>query len=105
MTDKITSMEKKYFYLKLNPPRPSFVMDMTEEERNVMLQHIEYWKPYVDSGSMLVMGPVLDSRGPYGVGIIAIESEQELKKLIADDPANGPNSYECFPMKAMTKFN
>ncbi len=35
--------EKKYFVLKILPTRPTFMQDMTEEERNIMLQHIAYW--------------------------------------------------------------
>ncbi len=38
-------MAKMHFFLKLNPPRASFMMDMTSEERNIMQRHVEYWKP------------------------------------------------------------
>jgi hypothetical protein len=34
---------KKYFVLKLTPPRPTFAEDMTEEERTIMMQHAAYW--------------------------------------------------------------
>ncbi len=32
-------MAKKYYALKLIPPRPTFAQDMTPEERNIMQQH------------------------------------------------------------------
>lgn len=97
--------EKKYYFLKLNPPRPSFMNDMTEEERTIMLQHGAYWRPYVESGVMVVMGPVADPHGGYGLGIIRVETEEELHALIAKDPANGLGSYEIYPMmRAVTKI-
>ncbi len=93
-------MAKKHFFMKLNPPRASFTIDMMEAERNIMLQHIAYWKPYVDNGTMIVMGPVADPKGGYGVGVIAVDDETQLHELIANDPANGLNSYEILPMMA-----
>ena len=30
---------KKGFFLKLNPPRASFMLDMTDEEKSIMHQH------------------------------------------------------------------
>jgi hypothetical protein len=30
---------ERYFFIKLNPPRPSFAFDMTDEERAVMCEH------------------------------------------------------------------
>jgi uncharacterized protein YciI len=91
-----------YFFLKLHPPRPGFALDMTPAERDVMLQHVAYWGPYVDNGTMLVMGPVMDPAGVYGVGILAVDSEETLHALIGADPANGMNRYEVHPMRAKT---
>jgi len=96
--------DKKYFLLKLNPPRPSFMVDMTEEERQIMGAHVAYWAPYIENGTMLVMGPVLDPAGGYGAGVIRIESETELQHLLANDPANGLGTFEVHQMLASTKF-
>ena len=49
-------MAKKTFYLKLNPPRQSFTVDMTEEERAIMTKHVEYWQPHLQSGTAIVIG-------------------------------------------------
>ncbi len=97
------STERKDFFLKLNPPRSSFMYDMTEEERNIMLKHVEYWKPYVDDGTVIVLGPVMDSKGGYGIAVVRVESKDQLNEMIAKDPANGLNSYEVHPMRAVTK--
>ncbi len=91
------------FFLKLNPPRASFMKDMTEAERAIMAQHVAYWKPYIEDETVIVLGPVMDARGGYGIAVVEVESEDYLKQLIEKDPANGLNSYEYHPMRAVTK--
>jgi len=98
-------MNKKYFFLKLNPPRASFMLDMTDTEKAIMQKHIAYWAPYVQDGTVLVLGPVADPKGGYGIAIIRVDSDEQLKQLIANDPANGMNTYEFHPMaRAATKY-
>jgi uncharacterized protein YciI len=97
------SNEKKSFFLKLNPPRSSFMFDMTSEERAIMEQHVAYWKTFVDNGTVVVLGPVMDPKGGYGIAVVQVDSDEELQQIIAKDPANGLNSYEVFPMRAVTK--
>jgi uncharacterized protein YciI len=95
--------EKKSFFLKLNPPRASFMLDMTDEERSIMQKHVAYWSTYVEDGTVVVLGPVMDPKGGYGIAVVRVESEEELNRIIAKDPANGLNSYEKYPMRAVTK--
>ncbi len=99
------SNEKKHFFLKLNPPRPTFTIDMSEEERNIMLKHVAYWSPYVNNGTVIVLGPVMDPKGGYGIAVVAVENKELLDELIANDPANGLNRYEVYSMRAVTKQN
>ena len=91
--------------MKLNPPRASFTKDMTTEELGIMKQHVAYWAPYVQNGTVIVLGPVADPKGGYGIAVVAVDSEEQLNELIAKDPANGLNSYEIHPMRAVTKNN
>ena len=35
-------MDKRHYYLKLIPPRPTFPHDMTEDERRLMQEHVAY---------------------------------------------------------------
>jgi uncharacterized protein YciI len=95
--------EKKHFFLKLNPPRPSFTMDMSEEERKIMQQHVAYWKPYLDDGTLIVFGPVMDPKGGFGIAVVAVDNEEQLSRLVANDPANSIGSYEHYPMRAVTR--
>jgi uncharacterized protein len=94
-------MEKKHFVLYLLPTRPNFAQTMTDEERSIMLAHIGYWTDLMKKGKILVFGPVLDPKEVYGIGIVSVESEQEVQDLIAGDPAGKINNYEYFPMKAV----
>jgi uncharacterized protein YciI len=95
--------EKKSYFLKLNPPRPTFAADMSDDERATMQKHVAYWAPYVNDGTVVVLGPVMDPKGTYGMAVVQVDSEEQLEKLVASDPANGLNSYEIHPMRAVTK--
>jgi hypothetical protein len=39
--------------------------------------------------------------GVYGLGIVSAESEDQVKYLIANDPASKINRYEYHPMMAL----
>ena len=90
--------EKKYFFLKLIPPRPTFAQDMTDAERAIMMQHVAYWADLLSKGIAIVFGPVLDPNGTYGIGIIAVDAEDQVNSLTANDPAAKLNKYEVLPM-------
>ena len=94
-------MDKKYFVLHLLPLRPDFAQTMTVEELSIMHQHIAYWTDLMNKGKALVFGPVLDPKEIYGLGIVSVDSEQEVLQLIANDPAGKINKYEYFPMNAI----
>ena len=94
-------MSKLHFTLYLNPPRPTFMQDMNDDERSIMQAHIGYWNDLMAEGQVLAFGPVLDPKGVYGLGIAEVESEDEVKEMIAKDPANGLNQYEYYPMRAI----
>ena len=95
-------MDKKHFFLKLIPRRPSFAQDMNEEERDIMNQHIVYWKGLLAQGKVIVYGPVMDPNGAYGIGVVEAENEEEVKTLTSNDPAATINRYEIYPMRAIT---
>lgn len=94
-------MGKMHFALYLNPPRPTFALDMSPEERATMMQHVGYWTKLMEEGIAIVFGPVMDPQEIYGMGVVEVESEEQLKSLIQNDPANGLNTYEYYPMRAV----
>jgi uncharacterized protein len=59
---------------------------MTDEERDIMRRHAAYWQPLIDSGQMVVFGPVLDATGSWGLGVIEADDEEELRAFAAGDP-------------------
>ena|SRR5580692_3114236 len=92
---------KKHYAIYLIAPRPTFAQDMTPEERGIMQQHVLYFRDLMNKGLVLVYGPVLDPAGVYGLGVVRVDDEAQLNDLIANDPANGLNRYECYPMRAV----
>jgi uncharacterized protein YciI len=97
--------EKKYFMIKLIPPRPTFAQDMTDEESAIMKQHAAYWKDKTDKGIVVVFGPVLDPNGVYGLGIIEVENEDRAHAFAAGDPSikSGLNRPEIYLMHATVR--
>jgi len=96
-------MDKKYFAIKLIPSRPTFAQDMTPDERAIMMQHVSYWREFLDEGKLLVYGPVMDPKGAYGFGVMIAENEDEVKAFIAADPSGSINTFEFYPMRAVVK--
>ena len=74
------------FVFRLITPRPSFALDMSDEEREIMGRHAAHWQPLIDSGQMVVFGPVLDDTGSWGLGVVEADDEEELRALAASDP-------------------
>lgn len=72
---------------RLQAPRPNFALDMSEEEREVMARHAAYWQPFIDSGQMVIFGPVLDETGSWGLGVVEAEDADALRAFAAGDPA------------------
>jgi len=57
-----------------------------QEEREIMGRHAAYWQPFIDSGQMVIFGPVLDEEGSWGLGVVEAEDEEELREFAAGDP-------------------
>ncbi|MBS1863043.1 MAG: hypothetical protein JSS68_15180 [Actinobacteria bacterium] len=74
------------FVLRLIAPRPTFAFDMSEEEREIMSRHAAHWQPYIESGQMVFFGPVLDDTGSWGLAIVEVDEEEELRTFAAEDP-------------------
>jgi uncharacterized protein len=95
-------MAKKYFFMKLIPPRATFATDMTPAEAAVMQEHIIYWKILIQRGIAVTFGPVLDPTGVYGVAIVGVEDEEMVTDIEENDPSvkAGLNVFQSFPMVA-----
>jgi uncharacterized protein len=80
------------FVITLRSPRPNFAFDMTDQERDIMARHGAYWQPLIDSGQMVVFGPVFDGTGTWGLGVVEAEDEDWLRTFAANDPAVTTNT-------------
>ena len=96
-----TPAPKLRFLLKLVPPRTTFANDMTPEEGKLMQQHADYWKAQFATGCVLIIGPVLDPKGVWGMAVLETETEDEARTLAMNDPSvkAGLNKVELSPMR------
>lgn len=74
------------FLCRLIAPRPTFAMDMNDEERALMSEHVAYWTQHLNTGKVIVFGPVADPEGPWGLGIVRAKDQAELTAFQDEDP-------------------
>lgn len=95
---------RKPFLVRLLAPRPTFPFDMTEAERRVMGEHVVYWRQRLAEGVAVAFGPVGDPAGPWGLGVVEVESEEALAEYERRDPAIAANigmRYQVLPMLSL----
>lgn len=91
----------RHVLCRLVPPRPTFAMDMTPDERAAMMRHVAYWGALLERGTAVVFGPVADPAGPWGLGVVRLREGESLEALIGEDPAILAGiglRYETLPM-------
>lgn len=92
------------FVFRLTAPRPTFALDMTDDEREIMGRHAAYWQPMIDAGRMVVFGPVLDNGGSWGLGVVEGDDEDELRAFAAGDPVVTTGTGEIEVGKMLAGF-
>jgi uncharacterized protein YciI len=98
MTDSKTPL---FFVCRLLAPRPTFMQDITAEERALMGAHAGYWREAMARGMVVIFGPVADPAGPWGLGVLRVADAQAVKDFAASDPvvkAGIGFRYEILPM-------
>jgi uncharacterized protein YciI len=90
-----------YFVFRLIPPRPTFDVDMNDDERAIMQRHAAYWREQVEAGKVVVYGPVRDSTGAWGLGVFEAEDEPSARMVALADPAisSGMATIEIGPIR------
>ena len=97
----MSSATRKYFVVRLLPPRPSFPFDMTDDERGIMQQHVAYWTERLREGMAVAFGPGADPNGAWGLGVVECDAAEQIEALEANDPAIKAGigfRYEVLPM-------
>jgi uncharacterized protein YciI len=95
-----------HFFCKVIAPRPTFPFDMNESEKALMGQHAEYWTKMLNEGVVVVFGPVMDPKGPFGMGVMDAADETEVTRRTDADPVMRANlgfRVEISPMRAITR--
>jgi uncharacterized protein YciI len=93
-----------YLY-RLLPPRPrSFATDMNPEEAKILGEHVAYWQQHVATGKVLVMGPVADPEGAFGMGVIIAEEGEAVDPLCKEDPAVKSGLGFCYKLHVMPNY-
>ena len=94
-----------YFLYKLIAPRPTFALDMTPAEAQLLAEHGAYWKDLADRRIALLFGPVLDPKGSWGLAVVETKDEAEVRTIGRNDPAIKSNrgfGFEVCPMPQVT---
>ena len=94
-------MPKQHFFMRLVPPRPIFPGSMTEQELDLMKQHVQYVTQAFDAGVVLAFGPVLDPAGAFGIALLEVDEAAEAEEFARKDPSivGGMNTFTLTPMK------
>jgi uncharacterized protein YndB with AHSA1/START domain len=98
--------EDRVFLVRLLPPRPSFMMDMTPDERAAMEAHAVYWGEQLAAGTAIAFGPVADPKGGWGLGLVRAADEDGVAAFGAHDPALTSQiglRYEVLPMLQLVR--
>jgi uncharacterized protein YciI len=80
-------MRMPAFVYRLIAPRPTFPVDMSEQERATLAEHGRYWKQLMEDGKAIAFGPVNDPAGSYGLGLLIADDLAEAQALRDADPA------------------
>jgi len=74
-------MSKQHFFVRLIPPRPTFPMDMTPEEKSLMQKHVVYTHEKFAAGKFLIFGPVMAPTGAFGMAVFEAADEAEVRGI------------------------
>lgn len=92
----------KPFLLKLFAPRPTFHLDITDAEMEVMQRHGHYWRGLLEQGVAVAFGPVLEPKESWGVALLYAQDQAAAEALAAEDPASKAGMHiEVYPMATL----
>jgi len=80
-------MKKNHFYTVIKPYRQDFLTNPKAEEDDIMSDHFHYLKSLLEQKKLFLAGPTLIPEDPFGIIILEVESEEEAKNLLENDPS------------------
>ncbi|MFW9819040.1 MAG: YciI family protein [Candidatus Thorarchaeota archaeon] len=79
--------EKQHFYAIIKPYRQDFITNPKEKENNIMSEHFIYLKSLLKQKKLILAGPTLIPDDPFGLIILEVNTEEEAKDLLENDPS------------------
>jgi uncharacterized protein len=64
-----------------------------------------HWQPYTAADQIVALGPVPDSNGSWGLGVLEAEDEDQLRAFAADDPVVTTGTGHIEIGKMLTGFD
>jgi uncharacterized protein YciI len=85
----------------LRPTREEMPFEPTDEELRIISDHYEYLVRLRDEGKLVVAGPSIVVGDTFGIGVLAVDGEDEARAIIAADPAvgSGAMTAEIRPLR------
>jgi hypothetical protein len=78
--------EQATLFCEIDPPRATFPMDITSEEKLLMQEHARYTRRSFDAGKILIYGPVMAPGGAFGMAVFEVADEAEVRQFLENDP-------------------
>jgi uncharacterized protein len=90
------------FLLLLRPVRPEMPFEPTPAESATVGEHFAYLRQLRAEGKLVLAGPSAVAPGDViGIGVFDVEDEEEIRRIVAHDPAvsGGVMSAEIRPLR------
>ncbi|PJJ72138.1 YCII-related domain-containing protein [Diaminobutyricimonas aerilata] len=89
-----------WYLMRLLPHRADFAETMTADESAAMERHFAYWAEHLAAGTALILSPVGDPDGVWGMCVVRVADREAVSALEASDPAilAGIGRYESLEL-------
>ncbi|MHA1910057.1 MAG: YciI family protein [Candidatus Kariarchaeaceae archaeon] len=76
-----------YFIAIIKPIRDDFFTDHTAEENQIISDHFEYLKQLLADEKIILAGPAVDPKSPFGLIIFKTSSFELAEEMLLADPS------------------
>ncbi|MFW9940954.1 MAG: YciI family protein [Candidatus Thorarchaeota archaeon] len=80
-------IKNNHYYAIIKPYRQDFITNPKENEDKIMKDHFYYLKSLMKQKKLFFAGPTLIPEDPFGVIILEVETAEEAKNLLKNDPS------------------
>jgi uncharacterized protein YciI len=80
-------IKTNHYYAIIKPYRQDFITNPKENEDKIMQDHFYYLKFLMKQKKLFFAGPTLIPEDPFGVIVLEVETAEEAKILLENDPS------------------